>query len=91
MTPRSDIPLPGTRRDRALLPACRLGAPPVLIQCARGEILEGDSDAIAVRLRAVGATVTLLTETGVRHVWRNVAGRTPKADRAVAAMARSLQ
>ena len=66
------------------------GAPPVLIQCARGEILEGDSDAIAERLRAAGAQVTVQKETGVPHVWQVFAGRTPKADRAIAAMAKSL-
>lgn len=66
------------------------GAPPVLIQCARGELLEGDADAIAARLAAAGAAVTLQKESGVPHAWPVFAGRTPKADRAIAAMAKAL-
>ncbi|SFJ59428.1 alpha/beta hydrolase fold domain-containing protein [Jannaschia pohangensis] len=67
------------------------GAPPVLIQVGKGEILEGDSDAIAERLRAFGGEVTVQKESGVPHVWQMFAGRTPKADRAVAAMADFLR
>ena len=65
------------------------GAPPVLIQCARGEILEGDADALAARLRAVGASVTLEKEAGVPHVWQLFAGLAA-ADRAMASIAAFL-
>lgn len=63
------------------------GAPPVLIQSARGEILEGDADAIDAHLRAAQVDVTLQKEAGVPHVWQLFAGRTPKADRALEAIA----
>lgn len=66
------------------------GAPPTLIQCAKGEVLEGDTDAIADRLRAGGAPVEVQKTCGVPHVWQLFAGRTPKADRAVARMAAFL-
>ncbi|MGB3409089.1 MAG: alpha/beta hydrolase [Jannaschia sp.] len=62
------------------------GAPPVLIQCAAGEMLEGDADAMATHLRAAQVAVTVQKESGVPHVWQLFAGRTPKADRAVAAI-----
>jgi monoterpene epsilon-lactone hydrolase len=67
------------------------GAPPTLIQCARGEVLEGDTDAIAGRLRAGGAEVTVQKTSGVPHVWQLFAGRTPKADRAITRMADFLR
>lgn len=66
------------------------GAPATLIQCAKGEVLEGDSDAIADRLRAGGASVEVQKTGGVPHVWQLFAGRTPKADAAVARMATFL-
>ncbi|WGH78865.1 alpha/beta hydrolase fold domain-containing protein [Jannaschia ovalis] len=67
------------------------GAPPVLIQAARGEYLERDADAIAARLREFGAPVRVEKEAGVPHVWQLAVGRTPKADRAVDAMAAFLR
>ncbi|CTQ32907.1 alpha/beta hydrolase [Jannaschia rubra] len=66
------------------------GAPPVLIQCAEGEILEEDADLIAERLRSFGAAVEMQKTGGVPHVWQLFADRTPKADSAVAAMAEFL-
>lgn len=67
------------------------GAPPTLIQCAAGEALEGDSDAIAARLREGGAEVTVEKTEGVPHVWQLFVGKTPKADAAVARMAAFLR
>ena len=67
------------------------GAPPTLIQAARGEWLERDADAIAERLRSFGAPVRVEKETGVPHVWQLAVGRTPKADRAVDSMAAFLR
>lgn len=66
------------------------GAPPTLIQCARGEVLEGDADALAARLRAGGARVEVHKTDGVPHGWQLFVGHTPKADRAVADMAAFL-
>ena len=63
------------------------GAPPTLIQCAKGELLEGDSAAIAARLREAGADVTFERWSGVPHVWHFMAGSAPVADRAIARMA----
>ncbi|SDY90751.1 Acetyl esterase/lipase [Jannaschia faecimaris] len=67
------------------------GAPPTLIQCARGELLEGDTDALAARLRDGGADVTVQKTSGVPHVWQIFVDRTPKADRAVRRMADFLR
>lgn len=66
-------------------------APPILIQCASGEVLEADSDAIARRLIDAGAHVEVQKTEGVPHVWQLFVGRTPKADRAVDAMATFLR
>ncbi len=66
------------------------GAPPVLVQAATGEILEGDAHAIAARLRAAGVDVRLHLEPGMPHVWQLFAGRLPAADRAVAEIAAFL-
>lgn len=65
------------------------GAPPVLILAARGEILEGDTDAIASRLAAQGVTVTTRKETGVPHGWPVVPGL-PAAERSLAEIAAFL-
>ena len=69
------------------------GAPPALIQCARRELLEGDSVALATRLRDAGGPVTFERWPGVPHVWQFLAGQTPTASMAIermAAFARSL-
>jgi len=66
------------------------GTPPTLIQCARGEILEGDSDAVATRMAAAGVAVTVQKSDGVPHVWHLFAGYSPEADRAVARIAAFL-
>ncbi|CTQ50404.1 alpha/beta hydrolase [Jannaschia donghaensis] len=67
------------------------GGPPTLFQCAKGELLETDTDALADRLRAGGARVEVEKTEGVPHVWQLFAGRTPKADRAIARMADFLR
>ncbi|CUH26381.1 Monoterpene epsilon-lactone hydrolase [Jannaschia seosinensis] len=80
-------------RNPALSPihADFAGAPPTLIQCAVGELLEGDADAIAEHLRAGGAEVTIEKERGVPHTWHLFVGLSPKADRAVARLADFLR
>ncbi|WP_179379508.1 alpha/beta hydrolase [Jannaschia marina] len=60
------------------------GAPPTLIHCAKGELLEEDTDALEERLRTGRAKVTVEKTAGVPHVWHLCVGRTPKADAAVA-------
>lgn len=62
------------------------GAPPTLIQCARGEVLEGDADALADCFRAGGGSVEVEKTDGVPHDWQLFVGHTPKADRAVVRM-----
>ncbi len=66
------------------------GAPPTLIQCARGEVLEADAEAIAERLRIGGGTVDMEKTEGVPHGWHLFVGLTPKADGAVARIAHFL-
>ncbi len=66
-------------------------SPPVLIQCATGEVLEADTDAIAKHLIRAGVSVEVQKTDGVPHVWQLFVGRTPKADRAVDAMAAFLR
>lgn len=66
-------------------------SPPVLIQCATGEVLEADTDAIAEHLVRAGVSVEVQKTDGVPHVWQLFVGRTPKADSAVDAMAAFLR
>jgi len=66
-------------------------SPPVLIQCATGEVLEADTDAIAKHLIRAGVSVDVQKTDGVPHVWQLFVGRTPKADSAVDAMAAFLR
>ena len=66
-------------------------SPPVLIQCATGEVLEADTDAIAEHLVRAGVSVEVQKTDGVPHVWQLFVGRTPKADHAVDAMAAFLR
>ena len=67
------------------------GAPPALIHCARGELLEEDSDAIAESLRAAGGDVTVEKARRMVHAWHFLAGSLPVADIAVARMADFLR
>ena len=55
------------------------GAPPVLIQASRAEILLDDARAMAARLRADGAAVTLDLVRAAPHVWQAYHGRLPEA------------
>ena len=59
------------------------GAPPVLIQVSRDEILVDDARLIAARLRRDGAPVTLDLVDGVPHVWQFWQGYLPEADAAL--------
>ncbi len=59
------------------------GAPPVLIQASRAEILRDDAVAMAARLEADGGTVTLDLWADTPHVWQFHAGRLPEADAAM--------
>lgn len=97
---RSEILLPISRlerlRDRVLqgadprdprispLYATFLGAPPVLIQVARSEILHSDSTRMVQHLRAQGAAVTLQEGGNLPHVWQYFHGWLPEARRSLA-------
>jgi acetyl esterase/lipase len=59
------------------------GAPPVLIQASRDEILADDARMIAARLRVEGATVDLDLVPDVPHVWQFWQGYLPEADQAM--------
>ena len=71
------------------------GAPPVLIQASRAEILLDDARLMAARLEADGAPVSLDLVRGVPHVWQAYHARLPEAaaalDRAAAFLARNLK
>lgn len=91
----SEVLLPITRlerlRDRVLqgadprdprispLYSTFLGAPPVLIQVARTEILQSDSTRMVQHLRAQGVTVTLQEMGNLPHVWQYFHGWLPEA------------
>lgn len=70
------------------------GAPPVLIQASRAEILRDDAVMMAAALRAGGVSVTLDLQRRVPHAWQIYQGRLPEADaaldRAAAFLARRL-
>jgi acetyl esterase/lipase len=59
------------------------GAPPVLIQASRAEVLRDDARAMAARLEAEGVRVTLELARGLPHVWQIYQGWLPEADRAL--------
>jgi acetyl esterase/lipase len=59
------------------------GAPPVLIQASRAEVLRDDARAMAARLEAEGVRVTLELASGLPHVWQIYQGWLPEADRAL--------
>lgn len=96
---RSEILLPISRlerlRDRVLqgadsrdprispLYGTYLGAPPVLIQVARTEILHSDSTRMVQHLRAQGVDVTLQEWGNLPHVWQYFHGWLPEARRAL--------
>lgn len=63
------------------------GCPRVLIHCSKGELLEGDTDKLAARMRADGAEVTVNKAEGLPHVWHMAAGSVPAADTALAEIA----
>jgi epsilon-lactone hydrolase len=56
-----------------------VGAPPVLLQVARYEILRDDSRRMADRLRAQGVDVTLQEGGNLPHVWQYFHGWLPEA------------
>lgn len=92
---RSEILLPISRlenlRDRVLqgadprdprispLYGTFIGAPPVLIQVARTEILHSDSTRMVQHLRAQGVDVTLQESGNLPHVWQYFHGWLPEA------------
>lgn len=55
------------------------GAPPVLIQASRSEILRDDSLRMAERMEAAGVEVTLETLEDAPHVWQMLVGLVPEA------------
>ncbi len=59
------------------------GAPPVLIQSSRVEVLRDDARAMAARLRADGAEVEHDEQRRVPHVWQLYQGVLPEADAAL--------
>jgi acetyl esterase/lipase len=65
--------------------------PPTLIQCAAGEVLEPDIDALAAHLRAQGGLVRVEKARGLPHDYQLLAGFAPAADRAVDRMAAFLR
>lgn len=71
------------------------GAPPVLIQASRAEILRDDARLMAARLAADGVAVALELPRAVPHVWQAYHARLPEAaaamDRAAAFVARHLK
>ena len=67
------------------------GAPPVLIHCSEGEILEGDCDALAARMRTQGVDVSVTKARALPHAWHMAAGSAPAADRALAEIAAFLR
>lgn len=67
------------------------GAPPVLIQSSRAEILRDDARAMAARLRAQGVLVRHDEWRLTPHVWQIYAGLLPEADQALDAAAAFLR
>ena len=67
------------------------GGPPTLIHAARGELMQGDAEALAARMAAAGVRVRLEIWDGVPHDWHMAAGHAPAADRAVAAIGAFLK
>jgi len=59
--------------------------PPALIQVGDSEILRGDAEAMAERLKASGGEVALQIWRGTPHVWQIIAGWLPEADAALEA------
>lgn len=104
---RSEILLPISRlerlRDRVLqgadardprispLYGTFVGAPPVLIQVARTEILHSDATRMVQHLRAQGVEVTLQEWGNLPHVWQYFHGWLPEARRALADAAQFIR
>lgn len=59
------------------------GAPPVLIQSSRAEVLRDDARAMAARLAGDGVAVSHDEWGSVPHVWQIYQGRLPEADAAL--------
>jgi epsilon-lactone hydrolase len=59
------------------------GAPPVLLQVAKTEILRDDSTRMADRLRAQGVQVTLQMGGNLPHVWQYFHGWLPESRKAL--------
>lgn len=67
------------------------GAPPVLIQASRAEILEDDARAMATRLSTQGVDVQVDFWEKTPHCWQHLHGRLPEADDAMSAAAEFLR
>ena len=67
------------------------GAPPILIQSSRAEILRDDARALAARLRDDAVPVTHDEWRLTPHVWQIYAGLLPEADQALDAAAAFLR
>lgn len=67
------------------------GAPPVLIQVAKTEILRDDSLRMAERLRAQGVAVTLQIGGNLPHVWQYFHGWLPEARASLSDAARFIR
>jgi epsilon-lactone hydrolase len=59
------------------------GAPPVLLQSSRAEVLRDDARMMVRRLEADGVPVVHDEWDRVPHVWQIYQGRLPEADRAL--------
>jgi len=67
------------------------GAPPVLIQVARTEILHSDSTRMVQHLRAQGVDVTLQERGNLPHVWQYFHGWLPEARKSLAEAAQFIR
>ena len=64
------------------------GAPPVLLQASRAEVLYDDSLRLAALLEAQGVEVLLQSWDNTPHVWQFFHGYLPEADAAMDGIAR---
>jgi acetyl esterase/lipase len=67
------------------------GLPPALIQVGDDEILLGDAETMAMRLREAGCTADLEIWPRMPHVWHMLAGIVPESHQAVERIAGFLQ
>ncbi len=54
-------------------------APPTLIHCSKGELLETDTNLLAARLETFGSDVTVERAPAIPHVWHYMASDSPLA------------